>query len=75
MADPDMETRERVVALEVEVRHLQKSVDEMGAKVTEMHQLLTQARGAKWFMIIVWIGLGGAVTYVLNLLKIIGTVR
>lgn len=45
------DTRDRVVALEVKVQHLTDTVDTMASKVDEMHNLLMQARGARWAII------------------------
>ncbi len=42
------DTRDRLIALESDVKHLTASVDEMSASVKEMSQLLQQAKGAKW---------------------------
>lgn len=57
MAD---DTSERVVALEVEVKHLSKKVDNMDKKVSELHEIMTQAKGAKWALMLL-IALGGFV--------------
>jgi hypothetical protein len=45
------DTRERVTALEVELRHVSKQLEEMGEKVNEMHALLLSARGARWLIL------------------------
>jgi hypothetical protein len=50
----------RLTALEVEHKHMIKAVDQMSAKVDDMHQLLTQAKGARWAIISV-VALGGFV--------------
>jgi chromosome condensin MukBEF ATPase and DNA-binding subunit MukB len=44
---PD-EMERRLTVLEVEHKHLVESVDQMSRKVDEMHTLLTQAKGARW---------------------------
>lgn len=44
-------TRDRLIALEVEVRHLSESLSSYGEKVNDMHNLLMQARGMKWLII------------------------
>jgi hypothetical protein len=44
---PD-EIERRLTVLEVEHKHLVESVDAMSRKVDEMHTLLTQAKGARW---------------------------
>jgi hypothetical protein len=45
------DTRDRVIKLESDLRHLTDSVDAMSTKVTAMHDLLQQARGARWIII------------------------
>lgn len=45
------DTRERLITLEVEVRHLQAQLSDAAIKVNEMHALLMQARGARWVII------------------------
>jgi hypothetical protein len=45
------DTRDRVIKLESDLRHLTDSVEGMSAKVTAMHDLLQQAKGARWIII------------------------
>jgi hypothetical protein len=45
------DTRDRVIKLEADLRHLTDSVEGMSAKVTAMHDLLQQARGARWLIL------------------------
>ena len=45
------DTRDRVIALEADVKHLSAKVDDMADKVKEMHELLVQARGLRWFIL------------------------
>lgn len=47
----ETDTRDRVVALEVKVQHLTDTVDSMAEQVAQMHDLLMQARGARWAII------------------------
>ena len=56
----ESDTRDRVVALERDVRHLSAQVDEMSDKVTELHDVLMQARGVRW-IIVLMAGIGGFV--------------
>lgn len=42
------DTRDRLIALERDVTYQAAKLDEMSKKVSEMHALLTQARGARW---------------------------
>jgi predicted esterase YcpF (UPF0227 family) len=53
-------TRDRVLMLESDVKHLTESVDEMKVKLDEIHNLFMQARGARW-VIIALAGVGGFV--------------
>lgn len=45
------DTRDRVIALEVEVRTLDEKLTGMARKVDEMHSFLLQAKGARWAII------------------------
>ena len=56
----DTETRERIVALEVKVEHLTKTIHGMDEKVTELHEMLLRAKGARW-AILAMAGVGGFV--------------
>lgn len=47
----ETDTRDKVIALEADVKHLTGKVDDMAAKVDAMHELLIQARGLKWFIV------------------------
>jgi hypothetical protein len=42
------DTRDRLIRLEAEVEHLTKGVSAMSAQVKDMHELLMQAKGARW---------------------------
>ena len=42
------DNHERLVRLETRHEHMTKRVDAMAGKVNEMHELLMQARGARW---------------------------
>jgi hypothetical protein len=55
------DTRDRVIKLESDLRHLTDSVEGMSAKVTAMHDLLQQARGARW-LILTAAAIGGFVS-------------
>lgn len=43
--------RDRITKLEVELLHMRSQVDRMSAHVEQMHDLLQQARGAKYFIV------------------------
>lgn len=75
MSTLETDTRDRVIRLEAQVEHMAETVDKMSTQVTELHAMLQQARGAKWLFIVVWVGIGGAATYALQFLKLIGAAR
>ncbi|MDX1008854.1 hypothetical protein GOE08_18525 [Sinorhizobium medicae] len=53
---PDVDTRDRVIRMETELKALKDDVDKMGAKVDEIHTLLTEARGAqKAVRFLIWL--------------------
>ena len=54
------DTRDRVVALERDVKHLSQQVEDMADKVSQMHQLLMQAKGARW-AVLTLVAVGGFV--------------
>jgi hypothetical protein len=45
------DTRDRLIALESNVKHLTATMDDMAVSVKEMAQLRQQAKGAKWAII------------------------
>lgn len=45
------EELQRITRLEVELEHLKEKMEDTHEKVVEMHDLLTRARGAKWFIV------------------------
>jgi uncharacterized protein involved in exopolysaccharide biosynthesis len=55
------DTRDRVIKLESDLKHLTDSVESMSHKVTDMHDLLNQARGARW-LILTAAAIGGFVS-------------
>jgi hypothetical protein len=55
------EERERLTRLETQFTHLSKSMDDTHEKVTRMHDLLMQAKGMK-YLIMVMATIGGAVS-------------
>jgi hypothetical protein len=61
MSSSDENTRDRLIALEVEVRHLGESLSSYGEKVNAMHNLLMQAKGMK-YLIMLMATIGGAVS-------------
>jgi hypothetical protein len=55
------DTRDRVIKLESDLKHLTDAVNGMSDKVTDMHNLLQQARGARW-LILTAAAIGGFVS-------------
>lgn len=53
-----MSDGERIAALEVQVKHLAETLDKTNAVVTELRDLLLQAKGARWLLGIL-IAIGG----------------
>ena len=45
------DTRERLIKLETEFDHMSRQLDTMAVQVKDMHELLLQARGARWAII------------------------
>ncbi len=58
MTTPTQDARDGVIRMERKVEQLERKIDDLDAKVTEMHQLLTQAKGARWILMLM-IGVGG----------------
>lgn len=69
---PNDDTRDRVIRLEAEVRHMAVTVDKMAAQLGELHALLHQARGAKWVLAGACVAIGAAGSLVT---KFFGLVR
>jgi len=42
------ELDERVAVLEADKKHTDKKIDEMSAKLDEMHEIFMKAKGAQW---------------------------
>ena len=42
---------QRLTRLEVQFEHLEEKLDDTHAKVTAMHDIITQAKGAKWVIV------------------------
>ena len=52
------DTRERLIKLEAEFTHMETKLDQVSAQVSEMHEVLIQAKGAKWAIMLV-VGIAG----------------
>jgi hypothetical protein len=70
MAD---DTRDRLIALEVQVRHLADDHKDTHKKVTDLHDLMMQARGARWVLLLVAAGAGFAASWIHKLLPWVGS--
>lgn len=52
----ETDTRDRVMALEVKVQHCTDTIEQLNRKVDEIHDILTQARGAqKAIRLLIWL--------------------
>lgn len=47
----DTQTAIKVARLEAQVEHLTNTVETMSAKLDTVHEVLLQAKGARWFII------------------------
>lgn len=56
----DHDTRDRVIRMDAEIDNLEKKVDSMSKKIDAMHDVLMQARGAR-YVILAAATIGGAV--------------
>ena len=45
------DTRDRLIRLEAEMDGVQKTIDEMSHKVSVMHDIMMQAKGARWLLL------------------------
>ena len=70
--DEATDTRDRVIRLETKLDHVESRQASMSAKVDEMHGILQQGRGAKWF-IFASIAIGGFLAGVLGKLAALAT--
>jgi len=59
-----MTENERIASLEVSFRYMTNQLEDTHRKVEEMHAVLLQARGAKWFIV----GAASIVGFVTSLL-------
>ena len=64
----ETDTRDRVIRLEEKVEQLTRDIAGMDAKVTEIYALLQQARGARWMLIVIWLGAGAVLGKVMSVL-------
>ncbi len=60
MTPAETDTRDRVIRLEAQMEHMTATIDRMAGQLTEMHDLLQQARGARWLLVVVAMAIGAA---------------
>lgn len=56
-----MVENERVAKLEQRLDHMEVQMDRMATQVSDMHEVLMQAKGARW-LIVTSVGVGGILT-------------
>lgn len=72
MGDVETDTRDRVIRLETQMEHMEKTLASMSTKVDSMHALLQQARGARWFLVGIAMVIGAAGGFLVKLGTIFG---
>lgn len=58
------DTRDRLIRLETEMDVVQKTVEDMSLKVNAMHDVMMQAKGARWLLL----GAAGLLGFLTSLL-------
>jgi len=48
----ESDTRDRVIRMEADLLNLRNDFDEANQKITAMHDLLQQAKGVRWLIVI-----------------------
>lgn len=71
---PD-DTRDRVIRLEAEVEHISAQLTEMSTKVSAMHDVLMQAKGAKWVVVVAAAIVGGITSWIASVFNFFGVHR
>lgn len=62
------DTRDRVIRMEAEIDHMQSQLTDMQKKVTAMHDLLMQAKGMRWLVMVMAAAAGVASSFAAKLL-------
>ncbi|MGR7993805.1 hypothetical protein [Xanthobacter sp. ZOL 2024] len=60
MTPAETDTRDRVIRLEADLKHVSQTVEKMATQLEELHTLLQQARGARWLLVGVAMLIGAA---------------
>ena len=66
------DNNERLVRVEDELEALARSTAKIESKVDQMYEDFVQARGAKWAVITIWVGIGAAAANLKWLLSAFG---
>lgn len=67
-----IDNNERLVRLEKDMESLTKTTQKIETRVDAMYDAFVQAKGAKWVIISLWMGVGAALVNVKALLTFIG---
>jgi tetrahydromethanopterin S-methyltransferase subunit G len=66
------DSNERLVRLEKDLEALKASTDKIETKVDAMYDAFVQAKGARWVIITLWIGIGAMLANIKVLLAALG---
>jgi hypothetical protein len=67
------DTRDRVIRLETQVENLDADMQAMSRKVDEMHEILLQAKGARYIIVAAAAIAGGVTSFLIKFLPWSGT--
>lgn len=67
------DTRDRVIRLEAEVENLENAVHSMSHKVDQMHEVLMQAKGARYVIVAAAAVAGGITSFLIKMVPWAGT--
>lgn len=63
---------ERLARVEIEVKHMRETQEEMKRQVSEMHAAFLAAKGARYVIIVMWMGFGAFIVNIKWLLGALG---
>lgn len=75
MIDDPGSLRERIARLETSHEHMSEQIDTMATQITEMHDVLLQAKGARWTVIAAAMIVGFVVANFPGVAKVLGFLR